>query len=840
MADLDTDMTGDTPSADAAIAQADPSLDLIMDDPDYGNTHIILQNSFGDQQYETYDPQDASFTYEEELLQNTFVDGSGEATLGVGDDIISPELDDEDHHDLENTNLSPGKEVDRTIDDFRGQTTSQMAEELLNTDNAAQHIATRAYIETSSFGHEITDYETGNESSVFNKQHHTEHPKSLPGGENSERTSSIITSEVAIPIPGSATLEGINPTSVHGDITDLGASPEAASDSYRRTSLHSPTPVPEADEEQKYVQGGTEQDDALHTSGDRLLLDAITLIYHGEEMSLFPPSEGESSKMYLLSDVSLSDKPFQLLFESIRQVLAESIDDDTNLELAFPRLGIKIFEASDGISDFTLNQMLDLFVELQANEELNPLTHLRLYLCCHQGLHSVMNHLRQVVREGKGLSELLHPHSDGTADHKTPDFQGESDHGDFNGDKADVHESEDDEVWSKTGNPEEAEQFIKATEVAAIEQVKCVSESLTPVNDNAVIGTIQPDHSTEVTSSEILEKRLSSHIQNAKNQESSSVNATHRKSIIDDDDDELIDYSDDDDDIPETTSTQNLAKTATNERSVATLPSMNASLDDGEGPVGETDFFAPPSANFSLHDSAVDISEEATLENNKDKGALAASEHLVGPGFKVENRETTPAFANGDLEDRQNLDLAPYLDNNIQPLSHSSPKRIDWREPLLDEAESPGGSIRSDSNWIPEDPPESFGLEAENSYDHEGENDDSESTDRLIENPRTDQVLPGPGPEHENASDPEAGPDYLQSITEPDDDRKFHLDLDSDSIADDGLELPSENGLNPFTGQGFKAKTSDLPKKRAFDAESEDLDGLNADESGGSKRQKPS
>ena len=72
----------------------------------------------------------------------------------------------------------------------------------------------------------------------------------------------------------------------------------------------------------------------------------VTVVYQGSEMSLFPPADEdlEHSQTYLLHDERLASESIMHLFGACRSVLADSIEEDDELEITVGDLGLQISE----------------------------------------------------------------------------------------------------------------------------------------------------------------------------------------------------------------------------------------------------------------------------------------------------------------------------------------------------------------------------------------------------------------------------------------------------------------------------------------------------------------
>lgn len=77
-------------------------------------------------------------------------------------------------------------------------------------------------------------------------------------------------------------------------------------------------------------------------------LHPVTVVYQGNEMSLFPPVDldTEQSQTYFLASESYASESLSSLFGYCKSVLADSIRDEEELEIKIPDLGLNINEVS--------------------------------------------------------------------------------------------------------------------------------------------------------------------------------------------------------------------------------------------------------------------------------------------------------------------------------------------------------------------------------------------------------------------------------------------------------------------------------------------------------------
>ena len=94
-------------------------------------------------------------------------------------------------------------------------------------------------------------------------------------------------------------------------------------------------------------------------SNEPVALHPVKVYYQDNEVSLFPPREGDSSETFFLEDESLAYENFGKLFESFREVLQEHIGENDVLVVDIDALNIQLTEVRGSISD-----MFGLFLML--------------------------------------------------------------------------------------------------------------------------------------------------------------------------------------------------------------------------------------------------------------------------------------------------------------------------------------------------------------------------------------------------------------------------------------------------------------------------------------------
>ncbi|RHZ54077.1 hypothetical protein CDV55_103345 [Aspergillus turcosus] len=180
--------------------------------------------------------------------------------------------------------------------------------------------------------------------------------------------------------------EAPQPVEEHGIAGDEGTEEQAAQD----RSLQGP--------EQGYEH---ERD----TAG-QVTLHPVKVYYQDNEISLFPPREGDSSETFFLEDERLAYEPVGKLFESCREVLYEHVGENEVLVLDIESLNLQLIEDSSHISKVTLHQIIDVYLRLCHNDGIDSPEPLYLTLSTKLTIPAEISDLQLAASEGKGLSEI--------------------------------------------------------------------------------------------------------------------------------------------------------------------------------------------------------------------------------------------------------------------------------------------------------------------------------------------------------------------------------------------------------------------------------------------------
>ncbi|GLA88530.1 hypothetical protein AtubIFM56815_002986 [Aspergillus tubingensis] len=139
---------------------------------------------------------------------------------------------------------------------------------------------------------------------------------------------------------------------------------------------------------------------------ERTPLYPVKVYYQDNEISLFPPREGDSSETFFLEDESLAFGSFGKLLGSCREVLREHIGDSEVLVVDVEALNIQLTEDSLHIDKVTLHQIVDLYLRLCHNDGVEEPEALYLSLSTRPTVAAELSSLSIAANEGKGLSEV--------------------------------------------------------------------------------------------------------------------------------------------------------------------------------------------------------------------------------------------------------------------------------------------------------------------------------------------------------------------------------------------------------------------------------------------------
>ncbi|KAJ5578555.1 uncharacterized protein N7459_007519 [Penicillium hispanicum] len=135
-------------------------------------------------------------------------------------------------------------------------------------------------------------------------------------------------------------------------------------------------------------------------------LHPVKVIYQDNEISLFPPVEGDSAETFFLHDEDVAYDNVGKLFSSLREVLMDNVADDEVLVIDIESLGIQITEDSSHTTKMTLHQILDIYLRLCHNDGTHEPEALYITLGSKPTVESELAGLDASAKDGKGLSQI--------------------------------------------------------------------------------------------------------------------------------------------------------------------------------------------------------------------------------------------------------------------------------------------------------------------------------------------------------------------------------------------------------------------------------------------------
>ncbi|KAK8190094.1 uncharacterized protein BKA78DRAFT_353558 [Phyllosticta capitalensis] len=139
-------------------------------------------------------------------------------------------------------------------------------------------------------------------------------------------------------------------------------------------------------------------------------LHPVVVVYNDDEISLFPPSDGDTSgSYYFLQDEDLAHGSIRSLLEACRQVLGETVQHEDELEIDVAELGLRVTEESLDAAQCSFSQVLDAYVQLQRNDGIESPGPLYVALNTRTKFSARLESIVKAVADGKGMSQLTFP-----------------------------------------------------------------------------------------------------------------------------------------------------------------------------------------------------------------------------------------------------------------------------------------------------------------------------------------------------------------------------------------------------------------------------------------------
>ncbi|KAJ5161888.1 hypothetical protein N7492_007280 [Penicillium capsulatum] len=198
------------------------------------------------------------------------------------------------------------------------------------------------------------------------------------------------------------------------DDTNQSTEPNSAHVEEQHVSPASPSEKPEApevksheiaDEHAKHAETHSVHETEDQGTDDESL-HPIKVLYQENEISLFPPLEGDSAETFFLHDENVAYDNVGVLFSSLRGVLLDNVAGNEVLVIDIDALGIQLTEDSSYTSKITLHQILDIYLRLCHNDGIDEPEAMYVTLSSKLAVDSELASLDAAANEGKGLSQI--------------------------------------------------------------------------------------------------------------------------------------------------------------------------------------------------------------------------------------------------------------------------------------------------------------------------------------------------------------------------------------------------------------------------------------------------
>ncbi|KAL4949205.1 hypothetical protein BDW69DRAFT_80281 [Aspergillus filifer] len=221
-----------------------------------------------------------------------------------------------------------------------------------------------------------------------------------------------------------------------------------------------PEPLQEGQQVPESIGQEAEQESE---STDNPPLHPVKVYYQQTEISLFPPREGDSSETFFLEDENLAHQHFGDLFVACREVLQSHIVENEVLIVDIETLNFQLTEDLRETYNFTLKQIVDVYLQLCHNDGIEEPEALYLTLTTKRTAAEELTELMLAASEGKGLSEIqaweVYPEGEDAAEYEeaAQESEEEEDVLDHNGSADDLPHLEPEPVShdQKSSNPQQ-------------------------------------------------------------------------------------------------------------------------------------------------------------------------------------------------------------------------------------------------------------------------------------------------------------------------------------------------------------------------------------------------
>ncbi|KAI9373115.1 hypothetical protein BJX61DRAFT_542068 [Aspergillus egyptiacus] len=399
------------PDEDMIDDAAEPSM---VDADDYTETNQNIEMQYEEER-----------TYEAEMLEDDYdevidvpVTEYGQETLAPHDQAdkqetrrASPTMNDKDLHD--DTEHTPVESRPETGAETLDKSQSALQPDSHQTEQAEQAEQPVGYVDVKQ---------------QADKQAEETEPASADPGHTEETSSSTNQAEVD-------TKQVLNDSAGDTEVTQtLEIENEDPNNSNQtqaplqetekpESEIHEENPISGSDDQEPEPAAEKEEADQTagqeHEPAESVPLHPIKVYYQDNEISLFPPREGDSSETFFLEDESLAYGPLGKLLKSCREVLQDHINKNEVLVLDIDALNLQITEDSLELNNVTLKLIVDVYLQLCHNDGLEEPEALYLTLSTKLTIAAEMSDLLLAASEGKGLSDIqpweVYPETEGAS-----------------------------------------------------------------------------------------------------------------------------------------------------------------------------------------------------------------------------------------------------------------------------------------------------------------------------------------------------------------------------------------------------------------------------------------
>lgn len=285
--------------------------------------------------YNQYGANDTDMT--DDVAEGAMIDADGQYSnnidLQYGEEMYEEEMADDNFDediDIPAPNNEP-QDVPASLDHTNNQGLGEQVQPAKHVEESREE----TFIDTNA-----QTWDDSAQESPHDSKQHDHVPEALP---HVDQTGSVHTEGSQ----DANKVERLDPRlHLDGDEVDRGDLPQPEKEGDAVDEVHSPVEMPKdyevsRTEKQKVYESNDQEPTTTDENG---ALYPIKVYYQDNEISLFPPREGDSSEMFFLEDENLAYQDFGKLFTSFHEVLRESIGENEILVMDIESLDIQLTE----------------------------------------------------------------------------------------------------------------------------------------------------------------------------------------------------------------------------------------------------------------------------------------------------------------------------------------------------------------------------------------------------------------------------------------------------------------------------------------------------------------